>query len=88
MHEKRINMSRSNSNRSEREILTSRQKEILKLRSMHKTQKEIAQILGTSRQNVSILETRAIRNLKAAEEAVAIASKAGIARVIELGRYC
>ena len=84
MHEKRINMSRSNSNRSEREILTSRQKEILKLRSMHKTQKEIAQILGTSRQNVSILETRAIRNLKAAEEAVTLASKAGIARVIEL----
>jgi Tfx family DNA-binding protein len=70
--------------RTEREILTSRQAEILKLRSQNRTQKEIAQMLGITRQNVSILENRAVRNLKAAEEALSLASRMGISRRIKL----
>lgn len=47
-------------------FLTPRQLEILKLRQAGKTQEEIAGLLGTTRENISIAEKRARENVKKA----------------------
>jgi len=49
-------------------LLTEKQYLILKLRLEGKTQKEIAELIRTSRENVSIIEKRALRKVKLAEE--------------------
>lgn len=49
-------------------LLTEEQYKVLKLRLNGLTQREIAEILKTSRENVAILEKRAKRNIKLAEE--------------------
>ncbi|BAW31487.1 conserved hypothetical protein [Methanothermobacter sp. MT-2] len=48
-------------------ILTKKQIEVLKLRSEGYTQQEIADKLGTTRQNVSAIERAARKNIKKAE---------------------
>ncbi len=48
-------------------LLTDRQLEVLRLRSQGKSQQEIADILGTTRSNISILEKRANQNIQKAE---------------------
>ncbi len=49
-------------------LLTEKQYLVLKLRLEGKTQKEIAELIGTSRENVSIIEKRALRKIRLAEE--------------------
>lgn len=49
-------------------LLTERQYTVLKLRIAGKTQEEIARMLGTSRENISIIEKRAWRKIRLAEE--------------------
>jgi Tfx family DNA-binding protein len=51
-------------------FLTRRQLEVLKLRKQGRPQQEVADILGTSRSNVSILEKRAHSNIARAERTV------------------
>jgi Tfx family DNA-binding protein len=48
-------------------FLTTRQLEVLKLREQGRSQQEVAEILGTTRSNVSILEKRAHSNIARAE---------------------
>lgn len=49
-------------------LLTERQYTVLRLRIAGKTQEEIARMLGTSRENISIIEKRAWRKVRLAEE--------------------
>lgn len=48
-------------------FLTERQLKVLQLRSLGRSQQEIADILGTTRSNISILEKRAHENIQKAE---------------------
>ena len=54
--------------RERRGLLTKSQLNVLKLREEGKNQTEIANILETTRQNISTIERRARRNLQLAEE--------------------
>jgi Tfx family DNA-binding protein len=49
-------------------LLTDRQLEVLRLRRDGRSQQEIAEILGTTRSNISILEKRAHQNIARAEK--------------------
>jgi Tfx family DNA-binding protein len=51
-------------------FLTTRQLEVLKLRQQGRSQQEVAEVLGTTRSNVSILEKRAQSNIARAERTV------------------
>lgn len=53
-------------------LLTEEQYKVLQLRIRGYTQREIAEILGTSRENVAIVEKRAMRNIRLAEETLNI----------------
>ena len=53
-------------------LLTERQYQVLKMRFEGKTQEEIAKELGTSRENISIIERRALKKYKLAEETIQI----------------
>jgi len=48
-------------------FLTTRQIEVLRLRAQGRSQQEVAEILGTTRSNISILEKRAHNNIARAE---------------------
>lgn len=58
---------------AEANVLTRRQAEVLALRERGLSQAAIADRLGTSRANVSSVETSARRNVERAEETVAVA---------------
>ncbi|MEM2021152.1 MAG: Tfx family DNA-binding protein [Zestosphaera sp.] len=49
-------------------FLTRKQYEVLKLRMEGRTQREVAEALGTTRENVSIIERNALRKVRLAEE--------------------
>ncbi len=49
-------------------FLTRKQYEVLKLRMEGKTQKEVAEALGMTRENVSVIERSALRKVRLAEE--------------------
>jgi len=49
-------------------LLTESQLKVLRLRLQGMSQEEVARRLGTTRQNISIIERRARRNLRLAEE--------------------
>ncbi|MBN1324312.1 MAG: Tfx family DNA-binding protein [Methanotrichaceae archaeon] len=51
-------------------ILTERQLEVLRLRGKGLSQRKIAEILGTTRSNVSILESRAAQNVERARRTI------------------
>jgi Tfx family DNA-binding protein len=51
-------------------LLTDRQLEVLRLRNQGRSQQEIADILGTTRSNISILEKRAHQNIARAENTI------------------
>ncbi|PTD94642.1 transcriptional regulator [archaeon SCG-AAA382B04] len=51
-------------------FLTQKQKRVLKLRESGKTQKEISEILGTSRSNVSLIEKRARENIERSKKTI------------------
>lgn len=55
-------------------VLTQRQAQVLALRERQLSQEEIADILGTTRANISSIESSARRNVKRAEETVAVAA--------------
>ncbi len=64
--------------------LTKIQLEVLKLRIAGLTQEEVAGRLGTTRQNVSLVERRARRNVEKAEETIAAYKRLNIAASITL----
>lgn len=60
-------------------LLTDRQIQVLKLRSRGITQERVARQLKTTRENVSILESRARRNIKRAKATIEILEDLGMA---------
>lgn len=59
-------------------LLTERQVEILELRRKNLRQEDIANQLGISRQDVSILEKRALRNINTAADTLKMAENIGL----------
>lgn len=53
-------------------LLTERQYQVLKLRLEGRTQEEVAKLIGTSRENVSIIEKRAWKKYRLAEDTIRI----------------
>ncbi len=70
----------------ERTYLTERQLEILSLRRDGHSRSQISEKLGISRQNVAVLEKRAIRNIERAAATIELAGSRGIVRRITLNR--
>jgi Tfx family DNA-binding protein len=60
-------------------LLTDRQVQVLKLRSRGLTQEGVAKQLKTTRENVSILESRARRNIKRAKSTIEMLEDLGMA---------
>lgn len=65
--------------RSSGTFLSDRQIEILKLRRQGLSQKQTAELLKTTRENINILERRAYRNIKRAIDTLDILNRLGIA---------
>jgi Tfx family DNA-binding protein len=65
-------------------LLTDRQIQVLKLRSRGITQERVARQLKTTRENVSILESRARRNIKRAKATIEILEDLGMATRITI----
>ena len=65
-------------------LLTDRQIQVLKLRSRGITQERVARQLKTTRENVSILESRARRNIKKAKATIEILEDLGMATRITI----
>jgi Tfx family DNA-binding protein len=65
-------------------LLTDRQIQVLKLRSRGLTQEAVAKQLKTTRENVSILESRARRNIKRAKATIEILEDLGMATRITI----
>lgn len=65
-------------------LLTDRQIQVLKLRSRGITQEKVARQLKTTRENVSILESRARRNIKRAKATIEILEDLGMATRITI----
>ncbi|MCL4344012.1 MAG: Tfx family DNA-binding protein [Nitrososphaerota archaeon] len=66
-------------------LLTERQVQILKMRRDGKEYSEIASELGTSVENVFIIEKRALKNIEAARNTLRAANHAGIIGKISIG---
>lgn len=60
-------------------LLTDRQIQVLKLRNKGLTQEEVAKKLSTSRENITILESRAYRNIDRARETIEALKDLGMA---------
>ncbi len=60
-------------------LLTDRQIQVLKLRSRGITQERVARQLQTTRENISILESRARRNIKKAKATIEMLEDLGMA---------
>lgn len=67
-------MEREEEERERYGCLTKKQIEVLKLRRKGLTHEEIARILNTTRENIVILEKRALKNLKLARETLEYAA--------------
>ena len=65
-------------------LLTDRQIQVLKLRSRGITQERVARQLKTTRENVSILESRARRNIKKAKATIEMLEDLGMATRITI----
>jgi len=66
-------------------LLTERQLQILELRKQNLTQEETARKLGISRQDVSILERRALRNINTAADTIQMAENVGLIKRARIG---
>ncbi len=66
-------------------LLTERQVQVLSLRNGSLTQEEVAVRLGISRQDVSVLERRALRNIEKAADTLQMAENLGLVRSIRIG---
>ncbi|MGC9149095.1 MAG: Tfx family DNA-binding protein [Sulfolobales archaeon] len=51
-------------------LLTEKQYEVLRLRALGYRQKEIAEMMSTTRENISVIEKSALRKIKLAEETI------------------
>jgi hypothetical protein len=67
-------------------FLTPTQAKILELRAKGYTQAQVAEILGTTRANVSITESRARKNIQKAARTLALFNKIGAPLMIEVGK--
>lgn len=65
-------------------LLTERQLEVLKLRQLGLSYQEIAEKLGTTRENVYILEKRGLKNIEIARATLEVAKHQGILCEIKL----
>ncbi|MGC8569369.1 MAG: Tfx family DNA-binding protein [Nitrososphaeria archaeon] len=65
-------------------LLTSRQLHILRLRRLGKGYDEIAKELGTTPENIYIIEKRALRNLKLAFDTIRVATSGDIVLKIKI----
>ena len=65
-------------------LLTDRQIQVLKLRSRGITQERVARQLKTTRENISILESRARRNIKKAKATIEMLEDLGMATRITI----
>ncbi|MEM1619369.1 MAG: Tfx family DNA-binding protein [Fervidicoccaceae archaeon] len=72
------------SSKSRRGFLTERQIEVLRLRLRGLTQEKVAEALGTSRENVSVIEKRAREKLRLALETLEIFLELSSTAVVEL----
>lgn len=66
-------------------LLTERQVEILEMRKQNLTQEETAKKLGISRQDVSVLEKRALRNINTAADTIQMAENIGVLKRTRIG---
>ncbi|NOZ57978.1 MAG: Tfx family DNA-binding protein [Euryarchaeota archaeon] len=67
-------------------FLTPAQARVLELRAKGYTQAQVAEILGTTRANVSITESRARKNIAKAARTLALFNKIGAPLMLEIGR--
>ena len=67
-------------------FLTPTQARILELRAKGYTQAQVAKILGTTRANVSITESRARKNIQKAARTLTLFNKIGAPLMVEVGR--
>ncbi len=77
-------MTRQRSTKHVSGLLTERQIDVLKLRAQGHTQKRIAQQIGTSRENVVLLESRAKMNIERARATLDSLKHQGLAVSVEI----
>ena len=77
-------MTRQRSTKHVSGLLTERQIEVLKLRAQGYTQKRVAQQIGTSRENVVLLESRAKMNIERARATLDNLKYQGLAVSVEI----
>lgn len=65
-------------------FLTERQVQVLTLRSEKRTQEEVSKELGISRQDVSVLERRALKNIERAADTLQMAENIGLLKRIRI----
>jgi Tfx family DNA-binding protein len=65
-------------------LLTKRQLEVLRFRAQGLSQKEIAEKLNTSRENITIIERRANKNIQLAKSTLIALKTFGISSIIEV----
>jgi len=77
-------MARQRSTKRTSGLLTERQIEVLRLRAQGYTQKRVAQQIGTSRENVVLLESRARTNIERARATLSSLKHQGLAVSVEI----
>jgi Tfx family DNA-binding protein len=77
-------MSRQRAPRRVSGLLTARQIEVLKLRALGYTQKRIAEQIGTTRENVVLVEARAKLNIERARATLENLKHSGLAVTVEI----
>jgi Tfx family DNA-binding protein len=77
-------MTRQRSTKHVSGLLTERQIEVLKLRAQGYTQKRVAQQIGTSRENVVLLESRAKMNIERARATLDSLRHQGLAVSVDI----
>ncbi len=77
-------MARRRPNERARGLLTPRQMEVLRLRAQGYTQKRIAEQIGTTRENVVLIEARARLNIERARTTLESLKHSGLAVNVEI----
>lgn len=77
-------MARRRPNERARGLLTPRQMEVLRLRAQGYTQKRIAEQIGTTRENVVLIEARARLNIERARTTLESLKHSGLAVTVEI----
>jgi len=79
-------MPKTSSTRRVTGLLTPRQTEVLRLRAQGYTQKKVAEEIGTTRENVVLLEARARQNIERARATLEGLKHSGLAVSVEIQR--